>query len=153
MQKQRIEGCIIEEAGVTPWPHERHSAKALASVGYKVKFIPSNDTFRSADVYLNNTQFEMKAPQGYDIQCIERNIKRALKKCPNIVIDSCRMKRVQDRSIQNKLISRYRARKGIKRLLFVKRNGEVVCRLNIHMEIQLLSHCLVYSFSTCFGVL
>ena len=124
--KDKKVGRVIEEAGITPWPHEKHSATALAKAGYTVKFIPTNSTLRTADVYLNNTQFEMKAPCGRNIGCIERNIKRAILKCPNVVIDSCRIKNVSDNSIQNVLISRLRKGHGLKRLIFIKRDGEVV---------------------------
>ena len=99
---------------------------ASRGTGYTVKFIPANSTLRTADVFLNNTQFEMKAPCGHNIDCIERNLKRALVKCPNIVIDSCRMKNVTDRSICNVLVNRLRKGRGLKRLIFVRRNGEVV---------------------------
>lgn len=126
MDKRIRVGSVIRQGGVTPWPHEEHSATALAKAGYTVKFIPANSTLRTADVFLNNTQFEMKAPCGHNIDCIERNLKRALAKCPNIVIDSCRMKNVTDRSICNVLANRLRKGRGLKRLIFVRRNGEVV---------------------------
>lgn len=126
MEKHLKAGRVIEENGIIPWPHEKHSAAALAKVGYVVRFIPANSTLRTADVYLDDTRFEMKAPCGKDINCIERNIKRAIQKCPNLILDSCRMKKVSDNSICNLLVSRLQKGHGLKRVIFIKRNGEVV---------------------------
>ena len=126
MKRRTKIGRVIEEGGVTPWPHERHAATALAKVGYVVKFIPANSTLRTADVYLNNTRFEMKAPCGQNISCVERNLKRAIEKCPNVIMDTCRIKNVSEDSVCNVLVSRLRRGHGLKRLILVKKSGEVI---------------------------
>ena len=76
--------------------------------------------------YLNNTIFKFKAPEGSSIKAIERNMIRALSQSSNIVISTVRMKKIQDRSVQSFLVSRLRKGKGIKRLLFVTRDGRVI---------------------------
>ena len=118
---ERIKGNIIIEQGVNVWPHE------LANAGYDIRFIPENKTMGSADAYVNNTIFEFKAPEGSSAKSIQRNIVRAINhQSANIVIDSFRMKKIRDSSIQSFLISRLKKGKGIKRLLFVTKSGKVV---------------------------
>ena len=100
---------------------------ALADAGYNVRFIPSSTVVGMADVYLNNTIFEIKAPEGRNSNCIERNLRKALDhQLCNIVIDSFRMKDIRDLSIQNFLADRLRRGHGIKRLIFVNRKREIV---------------------------
>ena len=123
----RIKGNIIIEQGVNVWPHELHTATALANAGYDIRFIPENKTMGSADAYVNNTVFEFKAPEGSSAKSIQRNIVRAINhQSANIVIDSFRMKKIRDSSIQSFLISLIKKGKGIKRLLFVTKSGKVV---------------------------
>lgn len=110
---------------VAPW--EMHSAMALKEIGYEVLFVPAHNSLRSADAYLNNTLFELKSPEGSTIKCIENNLQKALRyQSKNIVIDSCRVKKLQDRSIKNYLVGRMRRKQGIKRLIFVTKTGEAI---------------------------
>ena len=124
MKKNR-NGKIIISSGVKnvlPW--EMHSAIALKEIGYIVKFVPSHNYLHSADAYLNNTLFEFKSPEGSSIKCIENNLQKALRnQSNNIVIDSMRVKRIQDRSIMNYLITRMKRKRGIKRLILVNKSG------------------------------
>lgn len=125
--KAKIKGTVSFENGAKPKPHEIPTAMALADAGYNVRFIPSNTVSHMADIYLNNTIFEMKAPEGRNSGCIERNLRKALthQSC-NIIIDSFRMKDIRDHSIQNFLAERLRHGHGIKRLIFVNRKREVI---------------------------
>lgn len=123
MKKSSI--LIVNGVNVKPW--EMHTAVALVKFGYSVTFIPSHNSLRTADAYLNNTLFEFKSPEENTIKCIENNLQKALRhQSKNVVIDSCRVKNVRDNSIQNYLIARIKRKKGIKRLIFVKWNGDVV---------------------------
>lgn len=121
-------GRIIIEKGVDnilPW--EMHSALALKELGYTITFIPRHNSARSADAYLNNTLFEFKSPEGSTIKSVENNLQKALRnQSKNIVIDSCRIKNVQDRSIQSYLISRMKRKRGIKNLIFVTKAGKAM---------------------------
>lgn len=126
--KNRKKGRIIVSPGVKNiWPWEMHSALALKEFGYVIRFVPSHSSIHSADAYLDNTLFEFKSPEGSTIKCIENNLQKALRyQSHNIVIDSSRTKKIQDRSIKNYLIARMRRKRGIKRLLFVSKTGEVI---------------------------
>ena len=125
--RNTIRGTITIVDGSNIWPHELHTATALANAGHTVRFIPNNTSLASADAYVDNTLFEFKAPEGSSVKSIQRNLVKALnRQSPNIVIDSFRMKRVRDSSIRNCLITRLKAGKGLKRLFFVTRTGNVI---------------------------
>ena len=120
-------GKIIISAGVNITPWEMHSAIALSRCGYNIRFIPRHNSLRTADAYIDETIFEFKSPEGSTIRCIENNLQKALRyQSKNIVIDSSRVKKLQDRSIKNYLITRMKRKHGIKSILFVTKTGEVV---------------------------
>lgn len=122
-----IKGTVTREGGAKPKPHEYITAEALADSGYNVRFIPSNVNIGMADCYINNTIFEIKAPEGKTTTCVERNLRKAVDhQSPNIVIDSFRMKNIQDRSIQSFLIERLKRRHGVRRIIFVNRKREAI---------------------------
>ncbi|RYC74831.1 hypothetical protein [Candidatus Nanosyncoccus alces] len=121
---KKIKGQIIIDEGVNIWNHELFIATGLANIGYNVRFIPNHPSACSADAFVNNTIFEFKAPEGSNIKAVERNLIKAVnRQSPNIAITSIRMKKVQDRSIINFLTSKLKEGKGIKHLIFVKRDG------------------------------
>ena len=120
-------GKVIRENGAKPKPHEYVTAEALADVGFIVRFIPSKTNIGMADCYINNTIFEMKAPEGRTVDCIERNLRKATDhQSSNIIIDSFRIKNIQDRSVQSFLIERLKRKHGVSRIIFVNRKREVV---------------------------
>lgn len=122
-----LKGIVTREAGAKPKPHEYLTAEALADAGYNVRFIPSNVNISMADCYINNTIFEIKAPEGKTTDCIERNLRKAVDhQSANIVFDSFRIKNMQDRSIQSFLLDRLKRRHGIQRILFVTRKRKVI---------------------------
>ena len=122
-----IKGTVTREGGAKPKPHEYITAEALADSGYNVRFIPSSINIGMADCYVNNTIFEIKAPEGKTTDCIERNLRKAINhQSPNIVLDSFRMKNIQDKSIQSFLIERLSRRHGIQRIIFVNRKREAI---------------------------
>ena len=125
--KPNKHGRIIYEKGAKPKPHEELTANALKMAGYIVRFIPNNITIGTADCCINNTIFEIKAPEGKTTACIERNLRKALNhQSPNIIIDSFRTKGIRDNSIQSFLITRLQMRHGIKRIIFVNRKRKVI---------------------------
>ena len=120
-------GKIILESGAKPKPHEYITAEALADVGYIVRFIPSNTILGMADCYINSTIFELKAPEGKTTNCIERNLRKAINhQSSNVVLDSFRMKNIQDRSIQSFLLERLKLGHGLKRIIFVNRKRQAI---------------------------
>ena len=120
-------GIITCEGGAKPKPHEYATAAALADYGYNVRFIPNSTVVSMADCYINGIIFEIKAPEGKTTDCVERNLRKALNhQSSNIVLDSFRMKNIQDRSIKSFLAERLRAKHGLRRIIFVNRRREVI---------------------------
>lgn len=120
-------GKVTREAGAKPKPHEYITAEALADASYNVRFIPSSVSMSTADCYINDTIFEIKAPEGKTIRCVERNLVKAVNhQSSNVVIDSFRIKNVRDRSIQSFLLSCLQRGRGLQRVLFVNRKREVI---------------------------
>ena len=119
-----MRGRVIAPAGVNPWPHEIRVAKILALSGHDVKFIPET-SIKTPDVYLENVAYEIKSPVSDKVDAIERNITRALRKCPNVIFDSSRMK-VRDDQVLRELIKRRRLGKGLKKIVFINKRGVVI---------------------------
>ena len=117
-------GRVVTPADANPWPHEKRVAKILALAGHYVEFIPETN-IKMPDIYLEHTVYEIKSPISDKVDAVERNITRALEKCPNIIFDSSRMK-VRDDQIMKELIKRRRIGKGLKKLLFINKRGMII---------------------------
>ncbi|MBR0461017.1 hypothetical protein IJI91_03495 [Candidatus Saccharibacteria bacterium] len=124
MKNQKL-GKIIISAGRKPWSHEFRVAEILASTGHRVEFLPEGN-LHSADILVNEVEFEIKSPKSSNANSLEHNIKKALRQSKNIIIDTSRIKKVQNDKIRNFLINQMRSRKQIKKLLLVTKQGKVI---------------------------
>ncbi len=110
------------------WSHEIATAQALAKAGYTVEFLPTsngNDA-KSPDILMDGVKWEIKALRTDKMSAVERNLKRATKQSSNIIIDSQRLHRLQDRTVQQFLVQKFKQQKTIKRLLFINRKRETI---------------------------
>ena len=116
-------GEIRIPAGNIIWQHELATAEALAAAGYVVEFLPVSvrKDSRSPDIIMSGEKWEIKSPKIDKLSAIERNLKRATKQSGNIVIDSRRMHKLQNRTVQKFLVQKCKQQKTIKKLLFVNR--------------------------------
>ena len=123
----KSKGKIIIEQGASVWPHEMQTAEALASYGYTVRFIrkSEDDHRRTADAFVDDMLFEMKAPTGSHLSVVGKNIKKAMSQSYRIVFDSKRMKNVRDFQILNELKKQISLNRKIKSLLFVDKKRAV----------------------------
>lgn len=121
-------GNITIPADVNVWPHELRTAQALASAGYDVAFVArrEGEYQRTADLMIGGRTWEMKAPRSGSVKAVERNLKRARWQSPRIVLDSRRMKGLPDHAVERALRKWSREVKGIERVLFVNRRGDVI---------------------------
>ena len=117
-------GRIIIQAGRKPWPHELRVANVLALAGHDVEII-CETSIKMPDIFVDNTAYEIKSPISDKVDAIERNIVRALEKCPNIILDSSRM-RIGNNQILHELIKRRKNGKGMKRVLFIDKHGLII---------------------------
>ena len=124
----KSKGEIRIPAGVNVWKHELSTANALARVGYVVEFLPTKDikNAKSPDILMDGEKWELKAPRTDKLSAIERNLKRAAKQSGNIVIDSRRLHKIHDSTVQNFLLQKLKQQKTIKKLLFVNRKHQVI---------------------------
>lgn len=127
MIKQISKGEIVIPADADDiWEHELSTARALAKAGYKVESLPTDNSTTMPDIVMDGVNWEIKAPKTDKLSAVERNLKRATKQSGNIIIDSCRLSKLQDRVVQKFLVSKFKHQKAIKRLIFVNRKREVV---------------------------
>ncbi len=126
--RQKEEGSVIIPSGLDIWEHELKTAQILARYGYVVRFLPTNQNYRmkTADVLIDKEAYEIKAPRADKLSAVERNLKRAAKQSCNIIIDSRRMSKIHDATVQKFLCQKFRQQKAIKKLLFVNRKHELI---------------------------
>lgn len=124
----KSKGEIRIPAGVAVWQHELATAEVLAVAGYIIDFLPveRRKHTKSPDIIMNDEKWEIKAPRADKLSAIERNLKRATKQSSNIVVDSRRMSKLHDKTIQKFLVQKYKQQKTIKKLLFVNRKHQVI---------------------------
>ena len=121
--KQR--GRVVTPADANPWPHEQRVAKILALAGHYVEFIPEAN-LKTPDIYLDNTMYEIKSPITDNPKKIIRNVKRALEKCPNVIIDAARVRGLNDEVIQRTLKNKVKDLPRLKNLLFITKHGQII---------------------------
>ena len=118
-------GRVVTPADANPWPHEQKVAKILALAGHYVEFIPETN-LKTPDIHLDNTIYEIKSPITDNPKKIIRNVKRALEKSPNVIIDSSRAKGLKDDAIQRALKNKVKDLPGLKSLLFINKRGQII---------------------------
>ncbi len=118
-------GRVVTPADANPWPHEQKVAKVLALAGHYVEFIPETN-LKTPDIYLDNTKYEIKSPITDNPKKIIRNVKRALEKSPNVIIDSSRVKGLKDEAIQRALKNKVKDLPGLRSLLFINKRGQII---------------------------
>jgi len=121
-------GEIRIPAGINVWRHELNTANALAQAGYIVEFLPTKDIkdTKSPDILMDGEKWELKAPKTDKLSAIERNLKRATKQSGNIVIDSHRLRKIHDSTVQAFLVQKFKQQKTTRKLLFVNRNVKLL---------------------------
>lgn len=66
-------------------------------------------------------KWEIKSPKTDKLSTIERNLKKATKQSGNVILDSCRLDKLHDTTIQ-----KFKQQKAIKRLIFINKKREAV---------------------------
>lgn len=124
----KMQNKIIIPSGLNIWSHELRTAQALVKSGFTVEFIENSPRHqhKSPDIILGGLKWEIKSPKTDKLSAIERNLKRASKQSENIVIDSQRMSKLHDNTIQRKLTEKLKTQKAIKHILFVNRKRQVI---------------------------
>lgn len=117
---------VFVPKGRKVWPHEQHVANILANDDHYIEFLPER-TLKTPDIRIDGlTEYEIKSPENPRNITIERALKKALKQCPNVIIDASRMKGAKDERIQNFLTFQARSRKQLKKLLLITKKGKII---------------------------
>lgn len=122
--EKKLRAGVFTAPGRKPWPHERHAADILALAGHYVEFLPEGN-LHTPDVQVDGVEYELKSPETGKTSSLEQSIRAALKQCPNIIIDSSRMKMREDRA-KRFLIKKCKEQKQIKKMLFITKRGEII---------------------------
>ena len=123
LEKDRKQGIYIAPER-SPWPHELRVAKVLARAGHYVEFLPEGN-LHTPDIRLDGVEYEIKSPETKKTSSLEQSIRMALKQCPDIIIDSSRMK-MHDNRVRSFLIKKCKEQKQIKKMLFITKRGEII---------------------------
>ena len=106
------------------WPHEMRVAKILASAGHYIEFLEEG-ALPSADIKIDGIEYEIKSPKTMSSNTLEHLLKRGLKQCINLIIDTSRTK-MQDDKMRVFLIKQMRTTKQIKKMLMITKRGQIV---------------------------
>lgn len=128
IRMSKRQGKIIALSQLNTQEHEMDTARAVADAGYDVEFTHRTweNRVTSSDVVINGVIWEMKSSLASDNKAIERNLRKAPKQSPNIIVDSQRMKGASDAEIEKRIRSSYPHIKAIRRLWFINRNREII---------------------------
>lgn len=121
-------GHIIIASGSNIQPHELHTAQAIAATGLDVEFVRRTwgNRVTSADVVIKGVVWEMKSPQAPDRKALERNLRKASRQSPNVIIDTQRIRGASDTEIEKRLRSIYPHIRAIRRLWLIDRHRSII---------------------------
>lgn len=125
--KKTSSGTLRVPPKAKPEPHELTTAMVLVASGKDVTFVIRNEGYkiRSADIFMDGVQWEIKSPTGKSRKTISRHIKTALGQSRCIIIDTSRTKLLDER-IEKWLRDDLLVRKSIKRLKLITKKGEII---------------------------
>lgn len=80
---------LVDRSAVTAGlkQHELDGAERLAARGHRVVFIPVTGKGKTADLMIDGEVWELKSISGSSDDAVARNIRRAAKQAPRVVLD------------------------------------------------------------------
>ncbi len=117
----------VSELISPPESLEFETAKYFAALGKNVVFIlPSHiPNQHSPDIKMDGVEWEIKCPVGKSKRTLENNMRKALKQSRNIIFDLRHLK-LSEKSSINQLENEFKNRTRIKKLLIIKKDGELI---------------------------
>ena len=126
MSSREYKVIIPDTVVPVPDDNEVSAAKLLADhFQMNVVFIARTDLHKTPDVTIGDVKWEIKSPRGSGKRTIQHQFYRALKQSNNIVIDARRSK-LHGAKLEREVKSQFMMSKNIKRLILIKRNGEII---------------------------
>ena len=117
----------ISKLKVPPEKHELETARYFAERGYDIEFIPPSHIpeVHRPDIVMSGVEWEIKCPIGKGKNTVVRNMKQAARQSSNIILDLRRIA-VPEKQCMTQIENRFNERSNIKRVLVIKKNGELV---------------------------
>lgn len=123
MNQNHRSGIFIPP-GRKVWPHGDRVAKILAMAGHNVEFLLENGQ-KSPDILLDGVEFEIKSPKTVSANTLEHLLKKGLRQCSNLIIDTSRTK-MRDDKVCSFLVAQMRKTKQIKKMLLITKKGQII---------------------------
>ena len=117
----------ISNLNTPPEKHELDTAKYFSNLGYDIVFLsPSNiPGAHTPDIRMDGIEWEMKAPTGKGKRTIEKIFSQAVSQSSNIIFDLRRIN-IPEKQCISQLEHRFKAKTNAKRLLVIKKDGELL---------------------------
>lgn len=115
----------ISKLKTPPEKHELATAKYFAALGKDVVFLPPSnikEVYRP-DILMDGVEWEIKSPQGKSRRTVEKLFRHASQQSKYIIFDLRRSNLPEDICINQ--LERSFSHKRVKRLLIIKKNGEL----------------------------
>lgn len=126
--EQKTNGYVdISQLKTPPQRHEFETAKYFAALGKNVSFICPSDIkgTHTPDIRMDGVDWEIKCPTGSSKRTIERNFRNAVSQSRYIIFDLRKIK-VPESLCLSQLDREFHARTYLKRLLVIKKGGELI---------------------------
>jgi hypothetical protein len=117
----------ISQLKTLPERHELETADYLANLGYDIEFIaPRNSpNVHTPDIFMDGVSWEIKCPKGKSKRTIENNFRKAKQQAENIIFDLRRIN-IPEEKCMLELKRRFAQKRDVKRLLIIKKSGEIL---------------------------
>ena len=117
----------ISQLKTLPERHELETADYLANLGYDIEFIaPRNSpNVHTPDIFMDGVSWEIKCPKGKSKRTIENNFRKAKQQAENIIFDLRRIN-IPEEKCMLELKRRFAQKRDVKRLLIIKKSGELL---------------------------
>lgn len=117
----------VSELNTVPEKHEFDVARYFADLGKNIKFLQPSQipNTHTPDISMDGLEWEIKSPQGNSKRTIEANFRNAVKQSHYIIFDLRRIK-VPEKQCLAQLEKEFSVRPYVKRLLVIKKNGELL---------------------------
>ncbi len=110
-----------------PEKHEFETAKFFADMGKDIVFLKPSTIKgeHTPDILMDGFEWEIKSPQGNSKRTVENNFRNAVVQSRYIIFDLRRIK-LHDNQCVTKLEKEFRARRYLKKLLIIKKDGTLI---------------------------
>ena len=117
----------ISQLKTLPERHELETADYLTNLGYDIEFIaPRNSpNVHTPDIFMDGVSWEIKCPKGKSKRTIENNFRKAKQQAENIIFDLRRIN-IPEEKCMLELKRRFAQKRDVKRLLIIKKSGEIL---------------------------